>query len=533
MKIIPRKYQQKLRDDIIDKLTKVRKVAAVLPTGGGKSIVIGMLADILPGRTLILTHRQEILFQNAAKVDKVAILSSTENTLRYDTKVVVAMVQTLYARLEKHGEKYIGNFDNIILDEIQVLIFEKVFNKYNFKNLIGFTGTPVLNKSKYTTIDGVEYVEPYTLSELFDDMVIGPDTQDLIDMGFLCQDYNIALSLPDFDKLKESDSSPDGYTKKSLDEVYVNTASLDILSKAYTKHCIGKKTLIFNASTKINKFVYNHFKSKGRNVKLFDSVNNPGINPKTNKKYTRAEIIDWFNNERDAILINTNVFTTGFDVPDVEVIILNRATKSLSLFIQMVGRGSRTTDKIYKDQFTVIDLGQNIFNHEIWSARRNWKQWFHSPGKRPKNIMDMLNTWNCTFCGNINIVGIEKCDHCHMPKEDVVINGKKKKFKEGELEVIGDMPLPRALFILKYTKAQKEGSSFAFKLLERKIKQLFIHYRVRPEFYNKRKAEFRARVRSIYTPIYFAIIKSDLNGPRKKLDTQIERMFNIIDNLYD
>ena len=545
MQITLRSYQQPFYLAILESLTKFNSTCAVLPTGGGKSVVIGKLANELPGRTLILTHRAEILQQNSEWLHKAGILSSKVNTLRYDNKTVIAMVQTLFARIEKYGIDYIGHIDNIVLDEVQILIFEKVFSKYNYNKLIGFTGTPVLNKRKETVIDEIEFVEQYTLSEIFDDLVQGPDTQDLIDLGYLTQDYNIALRLPDFNKLKESDSSPDGYTKKSLNEVYSNTVSLNILSKAYTKYCKGKKVLIFNASTKINKLVYNHFKKQGLNVKMFDSVNNPGINPSTNKKWKRDEIIEWFKNERDAILINTDVFTTGFNVTDVEVVVVNRATKSLSLWIQMVGRGSRVTDKIYKDKFTVIDLGQNIHNHGIWSSRRNWKEYFYSPGMKRKRVIDLLDTWTCTFCEAINLKGETECKYCNHPKEDVVINGKKKKLKEGEFEEINDMPLPRSKAIINYTKSLNEGSSFAFRLLERQIINLFIHYNVSKDLYKNRREDyldsnnvmkdgFKTRIQKIFTPIYFAIIKDkELKGVNKTINVQLNRILTKIDKLYE
>lgn len=530
-------YQKQTYDAIFEKIfaAEVKKLVVVLPTGGGKSVVIGKLTTELPGRTLILTHRIEILTQNAEWLKNAGVLSSDINTLRHDNKIIVAMVQTLYARLQKYGMKYLGEIDNIILDEVQVLIFEKVFKKYDFKRLIGFTGTPVLNKKKYTSVDGVEFVEPYTLSEIFDDIVCGPDTPDLIELGYLVQDYNIVLRLPDFDKLKESDTSPDGYTKKSLDEVYKNTASLNVLDKALSEHCVGKKTLIFNASTTINKFVYDHLKKKNLNVKIFDTVNDVGINPKTGLKYKREEVIEWFNNERDAILINTNVFTTGFNVTDVEVVVVNRATKSLSLWIQMVGRGSRTTTKIYKDKFTVIDLGQNIHNHGVWSMRRDWHKYFKSPGKRLKNQADMLDTWECDFCGGLTIKGEIICTCCGAEKQNVVTNGVGvgKKLKDGELEIIQDMPEPRAKTIITYTKAMNETSSFAFRLLDNRILEMFIHYKVSKEFYELRRNKFRERIKKMYVPIYFAIIKSDLQGANKRLEPTLERIYNKIDKLYE
>lgn len=529
MSIILRNYQQPFYNQIQEAMIKNNRICAVLPTGGGKSVVIAKLARGLSGRTLILTHRIEILQQNAEWFKNASVLTAKENGLRYDSKIVIAMVQTLHARLEKYGMDYIGKIDNIILDEIQVLIFEKVFERYNFKKLIGFTGTPVLDKKIYTTVDGIDFVEPYTLSEMYDILVQGPDSQELIDLGYLTQDYNIVLDLPNFDKLKESKSNPDGYTSNSMNEVYLNSASLEILSESYQKYCKGKKTLIFNSSTKINKFVYDHFKSLGCNVKLFDTVNKTDINSETGKKYTRDEIIKWFNKERDAILINTNVFTTGFNVPDVEVVIVNRATKSLSLWIQMVGRGSRITDKIFKDKFTVIDLGQNIHEHGRWSEKRDWNNWFYSPGPKRRNVMDMTDTWDCKKCGSLNVKGDIICSVCGEKKKDIVY-GEKREFKEGELIELEPISPPKAKSIIEYVSKIDENTDFAFQLLDKRILEMFNHHNITKEFYFARVNRFRKRVEDIYRPIYFAILNSDLKqGARKRLETMYERIINKIE----
>jgi superfamily II DNA or RNA helicase len=529
--IVLRDYQQSFYDKIIDALDKHSKVAGALATGGGKSVIIGALAQNLPGRTLILTHRAEILRQNEAWVD-CGVLNAKENTVMMDSKIVVAMVQTLHARIKKYGIQYIGDFDNIILDEIQIQIFDKVVREYNAKKVIGLTATPVLMEKETRVIDKVEFQRTKTLAKQFDTLVQGCDSQELIDLGWLTQDYNIMLQLPDMDKLVSSDSAPDGYTKDSLDTVYSNQASISVLLNGYKKYCEGKKTLIFNSSTKINTVVLNAFKSKNLNVKSFDVVNEPEENPETGKPYTRNEIIEWFRSERDAILINTNVFTTGFDVDDVECVILNRATKSLSLFIQMVGRGSRITKQIYKDKFTVLDLGQNIYEHGRWSLPRDWQEHFTPKDWKRKIKEDILKTWNCSVCDAINTIGDVSCCICGAVKPVIEINGKTKKLKDGEFVEIGDFPIPKAKLILQYTKNKNEGTNFAFKLLETQIIEMFMHYDVSADFYKSNKQRFDKRVSDIYRPIYFAIIRSDFEGARKKLKTQINRLITKIEKMY-
>lgn len=541
-----RDYQQPFYDDLIREIyvKDVKKVCAYLPTGGGKSVIIGKLANEgLKGRTLILTHRAEIFQQNAEWLDEVGVLSSKENTLRHDNRVVIAMVQTLDARIKAYGVNYLGHFDNIILDEVHILIFEKVFVRYNYKKLIGFTGSPVIYGKKLEfNIDGVDYVEDYTLSKLFDTLVCGPDTQDLIDLGYLVREHTIVLKLPDFDKLKESASNPDGYTSKSMNEVYYNTVSLDKLWEGYQKYGVGKKTMIFNSSNKVNKMVYDFFKKKGVNAKMFDTSGNTEINPATGNNYKRDEIVEWFREERDAVLINTNVFTTGFDVSDVEAVFVNRATKSLALWIQMVGRGSRITDKIFKDRFTVVDLGQNVYEHGLWSDRRDWNKYFYGPGPKVKRDLDMLSIWECLSCGYYNPKGTLECQSCGEVKPEAVINGKPKKFKEGEFEVYNRIDPPTGNKIVQYCKDNNLTINDAFKIATNKIVDLFIAHEVSNDFYQLRKedyidkygikrAGFDTRVKEMFRPCYFAILdkKNGLKGNRaRRFSTQYNRLLTEI-----
>jgi superfamily II DNA or RNA helicase len=515
----------------VDKGTK--KICAYLPTGGGKSVVIGKIANEgLKGRTLILTHRTEIFKQNAEWLSKVGVLSASENTLRMDNKVVIAMVQTLDARIKNYGVNYIGQFDNIILDEVHILIFEKVFVRYNYKTLIGFTGSPVIYGKKLEfSIDGVEYVEDYTLSKLFDTLVCGPDTQDLIDLGYLVTDQNIVLKLPDFDKLKESANNPDGYTSKSMNEVYYNTVSLDKLWEGYQKYGKGKKCMIFNSSNKVNKMVGDFFELKGINSMVFDTSSNRKINLNTGKKYKREEVVEWFKNERNAVLINTNVFTTGFNVQDVEVIFVNRATKSLALWIQMVGRGSRTTDKIFKDKFLVVDLGQNIYEHGLWSKRRDWNKHFYGPGPRLKKNIDMLSIWECEACGYYNPKGSLSCEYCGEEKKPTTINGKKKLYKEGEFESYNEIKPPSGKKIVKYCKDKDLKVGDAFKLVTNNIIDLFVYHEVSQEFYKEKREKFDQRVLEIFRPCYFAVLdkRNGLKGNRRrKLTTEYNRLLTKI-----
>ena len=103
---------------------------------------------------------------------------------------------------------------------------------------------------------------------------------------------------------------------------------------------------------------------------------------------TRCGILQWFKKTPNAILTSVGILTTGFDEPTVETIILNRATKSLTLYYQMIGRGSRKLSN--KNTFNVIDLGNNAARFGLWSDPVDWQHIFKSPEFYLENLRDDL-----------------------------------------------------------------------------------------------------------------------------------------------
>ena len=159
------------------------------------------------------------------------------------------------------------------------------------------------------------------------------------------------------------------YTVKSSEDLYTNNEMLSKLMEAYKERCDGKKTLIFNNGINTSLFVYDLFRSAGYQVAHLDN---------TASKKERTLILEWFKKTPNAILTSVSILTTGFDEPTVESIILNRATKSLTLYYQMIGRGSRILKN--KNSFDVIDLGNNFHRFGPWgSTNLDWQRIFKYP----------------------------------------------------------------------------------------------------------------------------------------------------------
>lgn len=144
-------------------------------------------------------------------------------------------------------------------------------------------------------------------------------------------------------------------------------------------------------------------------MKLCEELVEAGLNAKHIdagfSKSERAKMLIWFKNTPDAILCNVGILTTGFDEPTIETIILYRATKSLPLFLQMVGRGSRVIpDK--KRTFTILDFGNNVREHDFWEAERTWSL------KKKKKKDGSPPVKECKDCGALLPASVMECKFC-------------------------------------------------------------------------------------------------------------------------
>lgn len=333
-----------------------------LPTGGGKTVIFSEIArryiEITGKKVMILTHRIELCGQTHEMLNefgvKNMVINSDVKTLPVpnDYMCFVAMVETLNNRLRDK----ILDLDNIglmIVDEAHYNSFGKLFKFYEKGVLLGVTATPLSSNINIRMKDN------------YDELIVGESISSLIKMGFLARaitySYHVGLT-----SLKVGINGD--YTVSSSERLYNNYAMQDKLVGAYKEQSLGKKTLIFNNGIETSKHVYATFKQAGFDIRHLDNTHNTK---------ERREILQWFREKPDAILTSVSILTTGFDEPTVESIILNRATKSLTLYFQMIGRGSRILAD--KKEFTVIDLGNNMRRFGMWDGDIDWMSIFRSP----------------------------------------------------------------------------------------------------------------------------------------------------------
>ncbi|RYJ45040.1 DEAD/DEAH box helicase [Flavobacterium beibuense] len=333
-----------------------------LPTGGGKTVIFSEIArrytEKYKHKVLVLTHRIELSKQTSQMLKgfgvKNAIIDSNVKELPEDNDYTcyVAMVETLNNRL-KDKKFHMNDVGLVIVDEAHYNSFRKLFSFFKNSLFLGVTATPLSSN-----IDLPMY-------ETYDELIVGEPIQSLIKKGYLANaamyDYDVELT-----SLKLGINGD--YTVASSDELYSRANMQDLLLQAYIYRARGKKTLIFNNGIYTSLYVYETFKAAGLPIKHLDN---------RTPEMERKKILSWFKNTPDAILTSVSILTTGFDEPTVETIILNRATRSLTLYFQMIGRGSRKLPN--KDIFTVIDLGNNAQRFGLWSDPIDWQYIFRNP----------------------------------------------------------------------------------------------------------------------------------------------------------
>jgi superfamily II DNA or RNA helicase len=358
-------YQENDISILFEKLeqnSKNHKVLYQLPTGGGKTVIFSEIAARFIAKyqkkVIVLTHRIELCNQTSAALK----MTGTRNQLincsvkklskRDGYQCYVAMVETLKNRINE-GLINTDDIGLLIVDEAHHNSFHKLIGKFKNAAVIGVTATPFSSDINLP------------MNKSYHELVVGEQIGSLIQQGFLAKPTNWRYDV-ELNTLKTGLHGD--YTVGSSDELYSSPAMLELLVHAYQEHSLNKKTLIFNNGIFASRKVEETFAKLGYPIRHLDS--------KTSLT-ERAEILKWLKVTKGAILTSVSILTTGFDEPSIQTIILNRATTSLTLYHQMIGRGSRRMPQ--KKTFSIIDLGNNTDRFGEWNAAIDWQHVFSNP----------------------------------------------------------------------------------------------------------------------------------------------------------
>lgn len=389
-----RQYQEKLiRDGAFKTSLGHKRVILQAPTGAGKSVIFASLIARYLARNnksvLIACHREKLVKQSRkALYEWYQIIAEP---IFADTKklpaaqVYTGMAETLYRRFTKNPD-YIKGLGLLVIDECHLGLFNKFIELHPKILVIGFTATPIAASKK----------KP--LNSVYHEIVVGPHINDLIAEGSLTM--NITHRVKDNLDRRKLKMKNGEFDESFMAGMMSQSKHVNNTVDSYKKFCLGKKTIIFNCNIEHSKIVTRAFSDAGFEARHLD-----GYMP----KHEGEAALKWFEETPGAILCNVAVATTGFDIPSIEAVIVNKATKSLPLFLQMCGRGSRLYPG--KKHFIILDMGKNYVDHGDWSDDRDWEDWFKNPDK-PSDGSGVAPVKDCPQCEAMIHASVKVCPYC-------------------------------------------------------------------------------------------------------------------------
>lgn len=318
-------------------------------------------------RILIIAHRSELIEQSSRSLDKYRIkhgvLAGTMKDKRDLTQAIqVASIQTITHPANQCMIEDL-KFDFIIIDEAHHAVassYQKLWEFCPDAKKLGVTATPWrMNNSGF--------------AQIFDAYIPSMSIKEFIQKGWLAtyQYYSIPISselIKSIDSIREFDIEGD-YKNSALAEVCDTLKIRAQLYDSYAKNALGKKGIIYSISREHSEHICSQYQSHGVLIENIDS--------KTPAK-VREAVINAFKNGEIDIIVNVDIFSEGFDCPDIEFIQLARPTKSLVKYIQQVGRGLRKNgDK----RCIILDNVGMYSSFGLPDEERDWELYFYGESK--------------------------------------------------------------------------------------------------------------------------------------------------------
>jgi superfamily II DNA or RNA helicase len=374
-----RPYQLDAEDDIRAAFRQHRRVLLVLPTGGGKTVIFSDISAKAAGknnRITILAHRREICDQISTALDSFGIRHGmiAPGLKMTADRVQVGMVQTVARRLDKMDEP-----DLLVVDEAHHATagtWEKIMLRWKRAKVLGVTATAIRTSGK-------------GLGAAFDTLIQGPSMSDLIRMGYLS----------DFDYLAPPPVADLSGVKTRLGDYALEDLAME-MDKAvvvgdsvghYAKYLAGRPTVAFCVTIAHAQHVAAAFNAQGWRAASIDG----GMD-----KAERNRLLGDLAAGRLSVLTSAELISEGVDIPVVAGAILLRPTKSLTVYLQQVGRALRV--KPDGGRALVLDHVGNVHRHGRPDDPRTWTL-------ENKAVAEVVKTRTCKTCFKVFPAGTGPC----------------------------------------------------------------------------------------------------------------------------
>lgn len=364
-----RPYQQESKNSIFAAWDKVHSVLFQMPTGTGKTrLFTSLINDInkhsvstkTPVKILIIAHRTELIEQIHNSLGKYRVphgLIIGASKREYHKPVQVASIQTFSN--SNNLEAQAIRFDYIIIDEAhhaQAVSYRKLWALNPDARFLGVTATPWrMNNNGF--------------GDLFEKLIESQPVKEFIKGNYLSGYKYISVRGDNpirrqIAEIKDFDIEGD-YKNDAITSILDQTKIRAELYKSYKEYADGKKGVIYAINREHAKHICDEYLAQGVNIASVDS---------TTAKSDRERIVSDFRSGKIQIIVNVDIFSEGFDCPDIDFVQLARPTRSLAKYLQQVGRALRISEN--KSEAIILDNVGMFYSFGLPDMNRDWQKYF-------------------------------------------------------------------------------------------------------------------------------------------------------------
>ena len=467
-------YQEDMVKRVQEAFRHHDSVMVQMPTGTGKTYLLAALVGLfLKEEVWVVAHRRELVSQIKDTLEK--FFSSLKST-----SIKVISIQWLSRHYGEMEEKP----GLIVIDEAHHALAEtyaEVMNAYPKAKKLGLTATPYrLNGKGFT--------------DLFDTLLCSWSMERFIAEGRLSL-YDYYSIKPDsaaqlqIDSLQKRGADGD-YQQKELNEVMDVKPSLERLCLTIKEYVPGKKGIVYAISIQHAEHIAEFYRENGIKAVAISSKTPLAERQELIERFKASSLLSSLNSTSDEIevLVSVDLFSEGFDCPDVEFIQLARPTLSLAKYMQMVGRGLRVAEG--KDYCVILDNVGLYKRFGLPSVDRDWQSMFEGRTSLEDILQEacmQVNGHNCRM--DLMMDGDEEMmkiiSHEHQQRMIIDSYGYQIVEDEKGLKGIKDKD-GKMILDCQYKKIEVTNDGFAYCYIRKKVgRKEWIDLRNRLWFANK------------------------------------------------